>query len=1126
MTEKISVWLEDLGLGQYSTAFKENAIDWDLLSELDQQTLKDIGIGIAGHRLRILKATAAISTEASTIAQDIDVGSPKEANPSSELKEDVAAWSRTPGERKPVTMLFADIVSSTSLTEKLDAEEAHELLYQATHSMCEAVEGNGGTVCRFMGDGIMAMFGAPVARERHALEACLAAIDMQAAVTAYAKKLQSTQCQGLQIRVGLNSGEVVVLEVGDDPEKPEYDASGPTVPMAARMEQSAEAGTILITETTRTLAGKLVEVENREPISVKGVSEPVTAFRLMNVLSATAASDHAVRRPFVGRKMELAQFASLLEICLDSSYGKTIYIRGEAGIGKTHLLEEITSIARNRGLRHHKVLVLDFGAGKGQEAIPALTRSLLGITPGSNKEQREQALRQAVNDGVVDTEHRVYLNDLLDLPQPLELRTVYDAMDVDARGTGKRAALVDIVHKLADQQPLLMVVEDLHWADEVTLEYLAKLATAVAECAAFLVMTSRIEGDPLGKSWRLQTGDSPIATWDLGPLRMDESISLVSGFIDASDEVAKKCIERAAGNPLFLEQLLLNVQKGTSESVPDSIKSLVLTRIDQLPSEDKRASQAAAVLGQRFELDALQFLLDDNQFSCRNLIEHQLVRPETSMFLFAHALIQEGSYASLLKRQRVELHLRAAEWYRERDFILYAEHLDQAGDARAPRAYLDTARQQLEQYHPRRALQLVARGLELTTAVESYELTMFQANLLYVLGQVAESIVVYAQAREIAINEHDLCRALVGMAQGKEVIDAHDEIADILDEAEPIARKLELNYELAQILHVRGGVLFFQSDIDAGIETCRAALTYARKANSSEIIADALSGLGDAEYCRGHLVSALGYFEECITLAREHGIGRIIAANLTMKSLIFAFQNKIAQAIELHNETHELAVKTHNLRAEMINQVSGGYIWLVSGNLDKAEASIERSIVSARQLGSGLMEGTALGYLARIEYFQGKPEAACRTAMESLEILRKTEAGMTFRAPACLGVLALATSDEKVRRKAWQEAEALLSAGSISHNYFNFYEDAVETCLRLGEWDEADRFGQALENYNCDEPLVRCEYVVARGRALTAYGRGQRDEQSVEEIRRIYEYGKKSGQGLSLAALEAALSGK
>ena len=259
MSVKVSAWLEDLGLGQYASAFEENDIGLELLGDIDQETLKDIGIRSAGHRLKILKAAGNLSAEQAIVASTASKTATPKSTTSPETVDEVAGWSRTPGERKPVTMLFADIVGSTAITEQLDAEDAHDLLYRATQCMCKAVEDNKGTVCRFMGDGIMAMFGAPIASERHALEACHAALGMQASVDAYANESGLNDDTRIQIRVGLHSGEVVVLQVGDDPSKPEYDASGPTVPLAARMEQSADAGRILITETTCALAGNLID---------------------------------------------------------------------------------------------------------------------------------------------------------------------------------------------------------------------------------------------------------------------------------------------------------------------------------------------------------------------------------------------------------------------------------------------------------------------------------------------------------------------------------------------------------------------------------------------------------------------------------------------------------------------------------------------------------------------------------------------------------------------------------------------------------------------------------------------------------------------------------------------------
>jgi len=1124
MSSKVSVWLDDLGLGQYSTLFEDNAIDWEILPELDQETLKDIGISTAGHRLRILKAARALTQAQPAPAPRIDAKAETETAPSSLPEVDSAAWSRTPGERKPVTMLFADVVGSTNLTEKLDAEEAHELLYRATQLMCEAVEHNQGTVCRFMGDGIMAMFGAPVASERHALEACRAALDMQAGIEKYAGDLKVDSGPSIQIRVGLNSGEVVVLEVGDDPIKPEYDASGPTVPLAARMEQAAEAGSVLITATTRSLGGDLIVTDEKPPMTVKGISGPVAVYQLCSIRSAVEPVHVGARHPFVGRKIELAQFRSLLAACLEDDYGHTVYVRGEAGIGKSRLVEEVTLIARESGLRQHKALVLDFGAGKGQEAVPTLVRSMLGILPGSSKEKREASLKQAEKEGIADSEQRVYLLDLLDLEQSLEQRTFYDAMNAETRAEGKRAALSALLAKLAAREPLLIVIEDLHWADDVTLEYLASLAATVARCPALMIMTSRAEGDPIDQSWRARSGDSPIVTWDISPLRKEESMSLVAGFIDASDDLAKRCIERAAGNPLFLEQLVLSVARGSSEDVPDSIKSLVLTRVDQLSAADKQALQAASVLGQRFKLECLRYLIDDAGYDCSELIDHHLMRPEGPDYLFAHALIQEGAYASLLKRNRIELHRRAADWFAGQDPILFAEHLDYAASDRAPQAYLEAARQQSSQYRPKRSLQLVRRGLELAADEERYALFCLEGELLRMLGESPKSIAAYKRARDVAGNDVERCQALLGMAEGFNIIETHEELFETLREAEELANANELIYELACIYQIRAGVYFFKGENESCLQASKASLKFAREAGSPEIEARALSGLGDAEYSRGRYISAHDYFNQCVDLARKHGLGRIIAANLSMQSFLLIWLNDLESAGKEYNEALNWAVKTQNLRAEMINQVGGAYYWANTGELDKSEQCLLRSQYLSRRLGSQLIEGVSLQYLSRIKLIKGDKSEAYKLAKEAVKILRESESGMTFRGPAALGILALTSDDQDLRKALRAEAEALLAADSVSHNYFNYYEDCMEAALREGKWDLAERYAQALEDYTRDEPLPRCDFFIARGRTLAAHGRGKRDEATMTELKRLHDEASRVGLKLILPSLEAALS--
>jgi len=1124
MTGKVSAWLEDLGLGQYAAAFEENDIGWDLINDIDQETLKDIGIGSAGHRLKILKSAANLHPDQATAAATASKLNLPGSTIDSQTVDDVSGWSRTPGERKPVTMLFADIVGSTALTEQLDAEDAHDLLYRATQCMCKAVEDNSGTVCRFMGDGIMAMFGAPIASERHALEACHAALDMQTSVNAYANKLELNDDTRIQIRVGLHSGEVVVLEVGDDPNKPEYDASGPTVPLAARMEQSADAGRILITEATRALAGNLIDTVELPAVAVKGVSEPVNVHYLNNVRSAAELSDNTARHPMVGRKSELAQFRGLLAACMESGNGQAVLVRGEAGIGKTRLVEEITQLAQQSGFRLHRALVLDFGAGKGQEAVPALARSLLGIKAGSGKNEREAALERALKDGITNPEHRVYLNDLLDLTQPLALRTLYDAMDAESRSAGKRTALTQVLTRQAANEQLLVVVEDLHWADEITLEYLASITAAVADCPVLMVVTSRAEGDPIDKTWRARAGDASIVTWDLSPLRMEESVSLVSGFIDASDDLARRCIERAAGNPLFLEQLLLGVKENNGGNIPDSIKSLVLARMDQLPDEDKQALRAASVLGQRLDPDSLRYLIDQPAYEFKGLVEHNLMRPEGSLYLFAHALIQEGAYASLLKRHRLELHGRAAEWFAKRDLGLKAEHLDRAEDASAAEAYLNAAREQSALYRHQRALQLVRRGLEIVSDTMQFELSCLKGELLRLSGSAQESKEAYRGAQQMTNDDVERCKALIGEAEGLGLTGEYQELIEVLRIAEELAKGHGLALELAQIYRMWAGVYFFRGETEACFEKSLKSLEYARKTDSPEVEARALSALADAEYNRGRFLSAYNYFDQCINLAREHGFGRVIAVNMAMGAIGSQWLNDVESSVADCHAALEIARKTSDLWAETIALAVGGRLRAQIGDPVEGKVWVEKALDISRDMRSNLMEAMCLYELARIEIMEGSYLEAYRLATETISILKKSESGMTFKGPVMLGIIAFATNDADERRESLGKAESMLSEDSVGHNHLDFYEDAMEGSLRMAQWDEVDRYAQALEDYTRPEPMPRSEFFIARGRALAAHGRGNRDQASMAELQRLHDEAESIGLKFVLPALETALA--
>jgi len=647
----VEAWLRDLGLAQYAAAFAENGVELSLLSELTNEDLKDLGVERLVDRKSILKAIAGLSE-----SDDEPAAEPP-------------ALTAMAGERRQVTVLFADIAGYTKLSSKLGAENTHALLNRYFEAVDGIVESYGGSIDKHMGDNVMAVFGAPVAHDDDPLRAVRAALDIHESMVA----LSGEAGHGLSAHIGIASGQVVASGTGSAAHR-EYTVTGDSVNLASRLQDKAAPGETLISDTVHRAVAEKVDCESLGDIEVKGLDDLVRAWRV----SALRAGDRDLERvAFVGRRAERAQFSGVIEACAANGAGQAVVVRGEAGIGKTRLVEEFTKTAIDRGYASHRGLVLDFGVGKGQDANRSVVRSLLGLARGGDKALRRAAADRAIDQGVIASEQRVFLNDLLDMEQPDEDRAIYDAMDNAVRNDGKRAVVSDLICGASASSPIIVIIEDVHWADPLMLTHLAGMARTVADCPALLVMTSRIEGDPLDPAWRATTGGCPLMTIDLGPLRRDEALTLAGAFIDATNQFAQNCIERAAGNPLFLEQLLRNAEERGDEDIPASIQSLVLARIDRLLPADKQALQAASVTGQRFTLEVLRHLLDDADYDCTGLLEHHLVRPEGDDYLFAHALIRDGVYTSLLKATRCALHGRAADWFSNHDPSLRAQHLEQ-----------------------------------------------------------------------------------------------------------------------------------------------------------------------------------------------------------------------------------------------------------------------------------------------------------------------------------------------------------------------------------------------------------------------------------------------------------------
>ena len=975
------------------------------------------------------------------------------------------------GERRHATILFSDLSGYTALNECLDPEEVEAIMDRIKRAATAVIARHGGVINQFVGDEVVALFGIPTARRDDAVRAVRAASELHREVRGIAAEVAPRIGRSLTMHSGINTGLIVARR--SDARDGRFALTGDVVNTAARLLHLAGKDEIVVGQDTwREVDGEF-ESEAGTATEVRGKERPIVPRR---IIGPRAQTQRALR-PLVGRDAELARFGRHLDACLAHGEGGLVVLRGDAGIGKSRLAAELGERAAQRGFSVLRALVLDFGAERGRDTIRALARGLVAAAP----------------DAPPAPERAVHLAALLDHELRPELKALASAMDEATRDAGMQEMLLDLARAACGARPLYLLVEDIHWADAWTLVRLLALGALARNLPLLLVATTR--RDPGSDRFC-----AAAETLDLHPLDPAEMAGLAAQYAEVPAALAQRCIERAEGNPLFLEQLLLNVDDQLAQPLPGSIQGLVLARMDRLAAPDRAMLQAAAVLGQRFSLDALRHLLGNPQAHCQGLLDQNLVRPESSDFLFWHALIRDGAYESLLKSRRRQLHALAAEWFAGRDALLAAEHYDLAGDERAPAAYLAASGQESARYRYDRALALAARGLELArAAADQRGLRAIQAQVLLELGRAPESIAAWREVLAAANDDPQRCRALIGIAAGMRIVERVDDGLAALAEAESLARACGLHLELSRIQHLRGNLHFGRGRADECLRAHQAALASAQAAGSPEAEANALGGLGDAYYMRGQMRSAREMFARCVSLAQQHGFGRIEVANLHMVGWSTYYLMRLDEALDVLARALELARMVSHRRGEMIAQAAIGLMagWC-KGEVAPAEQHLRHALETSRALGARRFEGELRVLLAMLALRRDGREAARALANDALAYCRQHAMG--FFGPVALGLSARLGDDDGLRRQLNDEAITLLDAGALAHCHVEFAAQAIEGALERQAWDEAGQHCLRLERFAQAGELPLGSFIVRRARALAARARGEDDADGIRAL--------------------------
>ena len=1019
-------------------------------------------------------------------------------------------------ERRQVTILFADLSGFTNLSVTQSQENLHRVMHRYFEEVDEVVVNYGGTVDKHIGDAVMALFGAPITHDNDHERAIHSALDIHARLEALSQEL------GIELKahIGIASGQVVASGIGSASHS-EYTVLGESVNLAARLVDLAKPDETLISDTVCQALLHLLSVESIGGVKVKGIEDAVDVWRLLGLKGEGAAQSTT---PLFGRQRELHQFKGILDNFNELKSGQAIYVRGTAGIGKSRLVEEFSRLATAEGFTCHSALVLNFGVGNERHCIRMLLQSLLNLAPGQDVKTRKEVSEQAMTDKMLKPDQEMFLHDLLDLPQLDEYREIYDAMDNQVRIRGKHDTVLALLRYYSRGQPLMIIIEDLHWADQLTLVYMARICEIAGQIPLLLVMTSRAESDPLDHAWHQSRGQAALTTIDLAPLSNEEALELAGEFFDLSSKFAIDCVQRAEGNPLFLEQLLRSAQTLGKEDVPGSIRSIVLARVDCLEKKDKQGLQAAAVLGQRFSPEVLSYLIEDSSWDGNALVTFHLVRPDGEEFSFSHALIWESIYSTLLQEQLRKLHSRAAQWYATRDLSLRALHLERAGSSSAAMAYLDVATEQCRTYHYDHAQEHAEKGLKIVRdRGERHALEMCLGQCLVELGKPDDSIRMYEQALESATTDVSRCRAWIGLASGMRIIDAFDRAFEILEKAESTASgDIRLYNELSQIHYYRGNLFFPLGNIEGCLEQHQLALQYARQSNSSESEARALGGLGDAHYSKGQMVKAHDYFLQCVKQSEESGFGSIAVSNRYMVAWTQLYMKQVDASLQGAELAVESAVRAGQPRAEMVARLTKGRTLLEAGSYNEARVELENGLEVAESLKADRFKPFFQIFMSRLPVSGPEDLDDLITNLEGC-IAHSRDSGMGFLGPWLLSSLSLISGDSGVRKSALQEAEKTLESGCVGHNYLAFYPDAIEVALAENDWQEVKNRIQALTQYMASEPLPLCEFYINRAQALMNHAINPGDSDARDALVKVRDDAKLSGLHHARHAIETAL---
>ncbi len=668
------------------------------------------------------------------------------------------------GEMKQVTVLFADVANYTALADMLGPEEIHYVMKQLFELLLKEVHRFEGTVNQFLGDGIMALFGAPIAHEDHVQRALRAALNMQEVVHRWSGTVEQERGVSFGIRVGINTGPVVVGSIGDDL-RMDYTAVGDTTNLAARMQQIGEAGSIFVTDKTHEFAKGYFEFRGRGKWKVKGKSEPVEVYELTGLGEVRDRIDVAHRlglSKLVSRTEELSLMQSAFQEAQQGA-GKVIFVSGEAGIGKSRIVLEFKQTLANEDPR-----LIEWHCRSLGQSIPYHPLSeILGQHCNVKAGDTEEEISEKISSGCSQMASSC-------LPDSLGSDEKREMVDICVRSILSGKIRADLAGRMEPQRqrlatlealkawllaedaakPTVLVVEDVHWIDQASEEFIRYLVAEIAKLPLLVICTSRSTCPP---AFLEQEGCLHIPLKELSPVDSEELARLLLGPARADDVTVESLLTKAGGNPLFIEELvrsILEYDHVKPFTVPYTVQDIISARVDRLDEVLKSVLQAASVIGNEFPLTLLERVIELDgdlpkylhELENRGFVWLSAEAPERR-YTFKHKLFQEVIYNSLLSRNRLKLHYLIAQSMeqlyggRQEEYVeLLAHHYLMGQDSEKASHYLEMAGAKAASlFSTREAIVSYERALQLAQArPPTKENLVKQVDLILRLAELSE----------------------------------------------------------------------------------------------------------------------------------------------------------------------------------------------------------------------------------------------------------------------------------------------------------------------------------------------------------------------------------------------------